>query len=250
MIRRKFLALSAAIAATVAMLGIASPAKADFVVRYSVDNGGTWTILPVSIGVNPQVGGPGTVSYLNVAGSITGTGLSIIATAFANSSGVFTEIDLGVTGNVSGNRTGANAILIQATINNIATVAPALASYSMSNTTGNPTVVQQSWAGGNNVNPLVNGSGASFAGSATSGPFTLAPGQGTMGSFLVPGTANPYAATVQTTLNQNYGPNGTGLSLDNHLQITPVPAPAGLVLALSGVPVAGLAWLRRRKVVA
>lgn len=233
MIRRKFLALSAAILSIVA--ASASPAKADFQARYSLDNGTTWTTAAL------QAGGPGNILYINIGQSV----LTLTATSSAQSTTGFTSLDLSINGNLSGNFTGANAIIVQASVNNIATVAPGAATFAMTGSIiPSGAVVMQSWAGGNNTLFSTTGAG-------TSGSVTLPPGQPFPpgGMFLVPGGTNPYSAMVQTIFNQNYA-QGTSFSTDNNLQIRPVPAPAGLVLALSGVPIAGLAWLRRRKVVA
>jgi len=55
-----------------------------------------------------------------------------------------------------------------------------------------------------------------------------------------------YSLTTVSTLNLS---GGAILNLSNHENVTPVPVPAGVVLAISGLPFLGIgAWLRRRKV--
>lgn len=231
MIRRRFLALSAAILTIVA--ASASPAKADFQLRYSLDNGTTWTYSALQVSPPPYSTINQAVSTLNATASVPFIGASS------------TSLDLQINGGLVGNFTGGSAIIVQASLTDISTLAPALVTFGMTGSIiPSGSVVMQSWAGGNNTL-------FSTAGAGTSGPVTLPPGQPFPpgGLYLAPSGTNPYSATVSITFNSIYE-QGTSFSVDNNLRITPVPAPAGLVLALSGVPVAGLAWLRRRKVVA
>jgi len=66
-------------------------------------------------------------------------------------------------------------------------------------------------------------------------------------SFTIPNNSgNPYSLTVGVTLSNN---GSTGISSGDAELLVAVPAPAGLVLALTSIPVMGLgAWLRRRRV--
>jgi hypothetical protein len=236
MIRRRSFLLSAAILSVVAILGKASPALADFQVRFSTDGGLTFTNSALQPGTNTV--------YVNIGQAV----LTLTATASASSAPGLTSLDLSITGSL-GDRSGAAgsptaAVIVEASVNNIVTPGGGVASFSQSNTNLPPaTIVQQSWAGGNNNLFQVG------AGTGTSGPNIL--GASVSSTFNVPNTVNPYSATVRTIFNQNY--TGVSISTDNNLQIRPgtaVPAPAGLVLLLSGTPVAGLAWLRRRKAMA
>jgi len=57
------------------------------------------------------------------------------------------------------------------------------------------------------------------------------------------------AGDFSTTLEINFElSGGSSSNYSAHLNLTPTPAPPGLVLAASGVPVLALGWLRRRKV--
>jgi hypothetical protein len=66
------------------------------------------------------------------------------------------------------------------------------------------------------------------------------------GGFTVPNNGGqPYSLTLAITLNNN----GTAGISSGDGELSAAPAPAGLVLALTGMPVLGLgAWLRRRRV--
>jgi hypothetical protein len=78
-------------------------------------------------------------------------------------------------------------------------------------------------------------------GSSALQTFTTTPFSGT-GSLAVSG-ATPYSLTEQIVITAGAGAGNT--SGDYELS---VPAPAGLILALSGTPVLGFgAWLRRRR---
>jgi hypothetical protein len=76
------------------------------------------------------------------------------------------------------------------------------------------------------------------------GPFT-----GVFGNKvedLVAGGSGPFSITSQTTIT--LGPNATFESTDGHTTVTPSPAPAAVVLALTGLPMLGLGGvLRLRK---
>ena len=67
-------------------------------------------------------------------------------------------------------------------------------------------------------------------------------------SELITSLSAKYALNLVLTAVLNNG--GTNrIDLDGTLEITPTPAPAGLVLAIAGLPIlGGFGWLRRRKV--
>jgi hypothetical protein len=83
----------------------------------------------------------------------------------------------------------------------------------------------------------------------TNGPQTGVPTGSTFdtgsasGAFSRDGT--PYSLTSVATFDMSGGAKG---NFSDHVNVTPVPAPAGLMLAASGVPALALGWLRRRKV--
>jgi len=65
-----------------------------------------------------------------------------------------------------------------------------------------------------------------------------------VGLFTRNGPNAPYSLTSEATLTMSAGGN---VNYANHINVTATPAPAGIVLALTGVPCAVGAWLRRRK---
>lgn len=115
---------------------------------------------------------------------------------------------------------------------------------------------------------LVSGSvSGTFVGSADAGntlfgagfsPATLAltfSASGSSKSFAADGAAHgflpsgsPYSLTSMATYTVS-GASSLTLTGGN-IQTSPTPAPAGLILALSGLPVLGLGWVRRRRQVA
>jgi archaellum component FlaG (FlaF/FlaG flagellin family) len=87
------------------------------------------------------------------------------------------------------------------------------------------------------------------------GDFTNGPQNDTqLGSTFDTGSANglfirnatPFSVTSVAKLTMSGGGN---VNYSNHVNLTAVPAPAGVVMALTGLPVLSIgAWLRRRKV--
>jgi hypothetical protein len=93
---------------------------------------------------------------------------------------------------------------------------------------------------GNNINGT---------GGYTNGPQTATQTGTTFDTGSASGTfirgAGNYSLTSVSTLNVT---GGTVLNLSNHENVKPVPAPAGVLLALTGLPFLGIGtWLRRRK---
>jgi len=56
--------------------------------------------------------------------------------------------------------------------------------------------------------------------------------------------ASPYSVTAEATFTLSAGGDA---GFQSHVNLTPTPAPAGLVLALTGLPCLGLGWLVRRR---
>jgi hypothetical protein len=216
MIRSKF-SFFWAVLAVIGMTGLAPPAWADFELRYSTNGGATFTTITGTVGT-PIVA---TVDGLNVIASTT----SSISTGLST-------IDL----NVNGTATSPN-IVVQATMTSVTTAPPpqvltfAYTGSLIGAVTG-VTFTMQTW---------VDNANADFG-----IPGTFSPGAKNVpssGSATFNGVV-PYSVTVGTNLSY------TGLatiSSDNNDAITPAPAPAGLLLLVSGAPALALAWLRRRK---
>jgi len=93
---------------------------------------------------------------------------------------------------------------------------------------------------------------------STSGVGTLVGSDGPVTIAAPGGNANLSDQQIITSLSAKYALNlmltavlndaGTNrIDLDGTLELTPVPVPAGIVLAMSALPVLGLGYLRRRK---
>jgi hypothetical protein len=73
-----------------------------------------------------------------------------------------------------------------------------------------------------------------------------------MGSTFQTGSANgifnrnPTNYSLTSVVTFKLSPKGTA-NFSDHVNVTATPAPAGLLLAASGLPVLALSWLRRRK---
>jgi hypothetical protein len=76
-----------------------------------------------------------------------------------------------------------------------------------------------------------------------------ASGQNGVGGGNSQTSFSPNGATYSlTNIGQYTLTSGTDVTVvSGNTEVTPTPAPAGAVLALSGLPVLGLGWLRRRK---
>jgi hypothetical protein len=102
------------------------------------------------------------------------------------------------------------------------------------------TLTEQTWVNSDNVTQFGTAGDLANTGS-------LAPGSSATLSFS--GTV-PYSSTEQIHLVLGSTTGATSISGDNNDQITPasVPAPAGILLLLSGTPLLSFGyWLRRRQ---
>ena len=99
--------------------------------------------------------------------------------------------------------------------------------------------------GGTGLNNMVFNTGDASGSVPTSGTFGPGAYSGN-GGFTVPNNnGNPYSLTIGVTLNND---GSKGIS-SGDTELTAAPAPAALVLALTGMPVLGVgAWLRRRRI--
>lgn len=224
---RKLLTLGAVLAG-VALLAVPTQARADFELRASNDGGATFAFSNSDTNGAPL--------------SLTVGTLNIIASTTSNNLTGFASIDLGI----SGNPTAAFNVVIQATLTGILTGPPPenLHFAFGADTFGNSALYTSGvWVDQSNQ----DFGGATFGSPGGTNVVAHVSPQGVPASGNVGFTANsPYSATVQTQL-QRTGTGPITLSQDSGLQITPGPAPAGLVLLLTGIPALGLGWLRGRK---
>jgi hypothetical protein len=216
---RNFLPIVALLAGAT-IFGAPTRAHAAFMLEYSVNGGAFVVVTQTPTFISTQV-----------------DGLTIQATASNSESVPITTIDLGVSGTSS---PALNDLLVRAWLSDIPTTPPPQTlTFSFTGSvlpTG--TLTEHTWVQSDNVTPF------SLSGNlANTGSLAVPAG----GSISFNGTV-PYATTLESHFSGLSGTNS--LSSDNNDSITAanVPAPAGIVLVLSGMPMLGLgAWLRRRK---
>jgi hypothetical protein len=220
------------------MAAAPSQARADFELRFSTNGGGTFSAPVIDAGMT--VGG---ITFFNISGISIGS-VTVSATGSANTSTGATTVDLGVTGAEAAN----SNYIIQVALTSVLTAPPPQTiTYSQGNATNagvsNPaTVKEQGWVTSSTT--AFNTAAAQFnTGNNTVPLASTVTGSGTVNISTV-----PYQVILQTQLinSSTTLPSGS-MSTDNSLSITPAPAPAGIILALSGSPAFGLIWLRRRK---
>jgi hypothetical protein len=220
--RRVFLRVGAVLF-VVGLLFRPSPTQAGFQLRVSTDGGSTF-------GAPVDDGGTGNITV--ALGALT---LSAQASNFISPS--LSSLNLNVTGVAAA---ATYNLVVDASMTNVTTApAPQTLGFNFSGSVipANLTATGHSWV--SSTNTLFN-----LAGDLVNTANEPLP---TSGTALFSGTV-PYSVTERVSLTGTTAVN-VSVSLANHDAITPVPAPASLILALSGAPALGLAWLRRRKAV-
>jgi len=245
---RNFLPL---VVAAAALFGMASSADAGFQVTFKVDAASA-TIVDGGAGDDDGVvNGEISVNSKTVGAYTFKVNLSESNTP--NVGGTIAFINHG-TNNITG--TGAAKIQIIASANDFADPVGPL--YAMSGSTFQflaPTpaghLADHSYSAYlDNSNKLATSVPAGTL-IGSKGPVTVS--SSTMGNSSLSDTrtvtaAAPYALTLQLQADIKSG-GANKIDLDGGVQVTSVPAPAGVVLLLTGVPVLGLgAWFRRRRI--
>jgi hypothetical protein len=219
---RNFLPVVALLAGA-ALLAMPTAARADFELRYSLNGGSFQTIGTTS-------NNPGSVS-----GSIDG--INVTGTTSDNLTTGKSLLDLSIAGITN---QAITSLVLEASVTSVPTTpSPQTLSYNFTSSGTSP--IGEAWI--DQSNQLYGGATGGPGGTnivADTGAHS-APSSGAVVFSATP----PYSFTEQFTLGA-LG-SGTALSAD-FLGTVSVPAPAGLVLAIAGMPVLGLgAWLRRRK---
>jgi len=212
---RKLLCVAALLVGAVA-LGMPSSVDAAFKLRYSVD-GGAFTTID------------------NGTNFITTTidGLTVSATASGSTNASTTLMDTSVTGALD----AAHTIVVETTFTNLLTQPPQTIIYAMTGSllpSGAGTITDQDWVDSANGEFVTSGGTIVFNTGAHSPNFSGS------GAFSTP---TFYSVAQRTTITTT---GAASISSDSNLQIS-TPAPAAVVLLFSGLPIAGLTWLRRRK---
>jgi hypothetical protein len=239
---RVFKTLSRLIAVAIGVAVMAMPAqlRADFQLRVSTDNGSTWTTYHSDDGGNDWfpishviVGGDDDLTH----GSVFADLFSIHATSTASLDVGLSTMDMGVGGTQQANHT--YKLVVQTSITDVPTTPPpqtlSWLYTSSSSLSGSLSEHAQGWV--DTTNALFGTSGSITTGSL------MAPASGSSTFTATP----PYSWTMQYTLSGSTTLVGRQISTDHNEEIQQSPAPAGLVLALSGVPVLAAQWVRRRR---
>jgi len=234
--------LALCLVAVAALLGLATPAQATFQMRITSSTAGTIVIDDGDTGA--AVGHAADIS------AISGVIL------FSGSWGAYNiQVNTGESKPVLGSAASPHMDLSYSVNRTIAGAAETLSiEISDMGFTSSPTSLNMLYGGTNGAgttSTYLAGTGLNNAlyntgdASGTIGPEPTGAYSGT-GSFAVPNNSgNPYSLTLKVTINNN---GSAGIS-SGDAELNPAPAPAGLVLALTGLPVLGIgAWLRRRRV--
>ncbi|AMV24255.1 hypothetical protein VT84_07655 [Gemmata sp. SH-PL17] len=216
---RNVLRVLAAVLVGTAIFGAPTQAQAAFAIQYSIDGG----------------------TFITINDGDSVAGLKITASSYTDPT--VSLLDLHVTGTfIPSSET--HTIVIQATVTDL-TTAPApqtlTTKFTGGTSTGTATFTGQSWV--DDANNLFG-----IPGTFTTG--SIVPGNGITPDFVGSFTGNvPYSLTTQITIATE-GRKEVNLGADIDNVVTPTPAPAGIVLVLSGLPLLGIARLRRRNLAA
>lgn len=216
-----------AVVALAALFATASPAEATLAIRLSTDGGSTFG-APITDATLP----------LSISGFFVAAD-SADAKTTATVGVASTLLDLAVSGGIN---PGAYNLVIQASVDGITTGPPIQTLiYAFTGSILPPgsglTATMRSWIDDDNnlfgiAGTIVGDTGNNPVPSGGSLDFTAGAPYSVTAEIRITGTSSSHAS----------------LSLDNNNLITPAPAPAGLLLALSGGPALAVgAWLRRRR---
>jgi hypothetical protein len=229
--RKYFLAGAFALAT---LIGVTSQSNADFKIRISSPGDVTLTVKDGDADdLNPAVGAITVVKTVGNFSVSVNTGVSkpLIGNPAAP------EMDLSFIATSS----AADSLKIELTDTGF-TASPGQLASAIAGTVGAFSTVDAK-ASFDNTNAEFGTAG----GSVTHGPFSPPPT-----AFADEKTLNVFGPTPYSlTMEVNIDADVAGATTSGDFNLSPVPAPAGVLLALTGLPVLGVrAWVRRRKVAA
>lgn len=243
---RKFFV--AAALAVVAMFGTTTSADAAFKVRYSINGGAFVTVQDgqAVADVNPDTGG--IAIMVNNDPNVTFTIFGGQSKPLYGNSPYLAIMDISIFGSFKTASQGGSGGTLVVDITDTDFLPPP------ASPAGNGTLVAtigSSAPSGTTFDGYLQGGtngNKEFGGiDSTTGTIISATGATAPGNLVVKkdGIAlAPYSLTARTTFS---GSAGSGFSIDNTIAFA-VPAPAGLVLALTATPLFGVgAWIRRRR---
>ena len=220
-----------------ALVGVASQARADFQLRVSTDGGSNFSTYYSTDGGNSWYTGPGNTGT-NEGNSVHADNLTIKATATDFLSTPLSTMNLTVDGTQANQQYN---LLVQSSVTSVPTIpAPQTLKWTFNDSSSSLaglTETARGWVDQSNTifgtTTIVADTGTLTAPATGSTPFTAVPGYSWTEQFKLVGQGN----------------TGEQLSAGNSESIRGAPAPAGLLLTLTGVPVLGLAaWIRRRRI--
>lgn len=234
---KKLSTLLVAVFVGVITLGVPTQAHADFKLRYSLNGGSTWTEVD---GTSQTIDG---VTYWDA--SVTIGSVNLKANGSSALSVPHSTLDLAVNGIAAKNTTFD--LVVQATVTGVETAPPPQTlTYDFTggigtNNIGTLTATQRTFVDADNN---FYGEGGTIVADTGNLP------TGSSGTIIF--DTNPtYSWTAETRLTGKTGNGpgtGPGVSLDNLSEIAAAPAPAGFVLAVTGMATLGLgAFVRRRR---
>jgi hypothetical protein len=219
----------------------AQPIRADLVITVSDDGGAPQTFTTTGSPTSDLTVGQNTVTTAHFTIKVLGGE----ANQIGSGSGATSQL---LSSAVSVTETGSGAHSLVITVTGSGYTAP---------TTPPPVQAVTSFTG--NVNASGTGTdGYSF--SATAGSTTIASNSASGAFAIPPGSFTPTNSTVgisslsapfsiQHSITLNMSVHNEKINYSSQTTLTSVPAPAGLILAVTGLPCLGFgAWLRRRKV--
>ncbi len=224
MLRFRF--LTAAIIAAVAALASPATSQADFKLRLDYGNNGSYEAEVVDNGAGDSDSRTGFIVY-----SGGGGGFSVVFTLASSkpilAPGVMDMLNLTIS--------GAGTVAIEVTDTGFTPARPAGYEFSVGGTSTDRAGLRFR-AGGTSSN-------AEFDLSTSTGDLSVTNGTGTSftaGGFFGPGIADPYSLTMRAVITHDSAADSTSFDAE----VRPVPAPGGLILAVTCIPFFGL--LRRR----
>jgi hypothetical protein len=233
---RNFLSLG--LAALIGAVISASPADADFKVRYSTDGGKTFQEASDS--------GSGEITFA-IDKSLKVRGVITTSSGYIDPSGSYLDLQLQGQGNV-----GTTYNLVVLASMNYVNTAPSPQSLTTDFASTSSVTTSGITGGGFTNQTWINNSNSLFD---TSNSYAI-----TTGVLSIPTTGDvgfqgyfqgvvPYSITTKMTATFKQTATSQSLGLDSNSGIAPAPAPTGIVLVATALPLLGVGgWFRRKKV--
>jgi hypothetical protein len=233
-------------------VALAAPSKseADFMIQVSEDGKNFVTVASGSDFSPLSFSGDISVNGSNTKSGASGSGGDFTITILGSSSNNGASLSklLSSTTEVSNNTSSLHTLVIEVTQSNY--TLPASTKLTVESGLGG-TVNKGALGLAGIFQAYADNTNLDFGTGFTNGPQTAVPSGSTFdtgsasGLFTRPTSSSPYSLTSMVYLTMG---GNADINYANHVNVTPVPAPAGVVLAAASLPFLGIgAWLRRRK---